>query len=561
MDSGLGLAEAWIVITMFEAPAKGHKTRAPSRRAIRPAETGDAGKGAFDSFTLRESVDDLATDRRRPGLARDDADRSDGLHRCAGIHHDAQPRQGFPVSLSHRSRPSVGSRWRPLWAALTVLCLGLSLTAYIISLNEQTYRQQAQVSTVQFLTSLRARIEGDLYSTLYLGKSLTAYVATNPDIDQHEFSRLAGEIVIGARNIRNIALARDNVITHMYPLSGNQAALGLDYRKIEDQWPAVKRAIDLGSTVIAGPVELVQGGQGLIARTPIYLNPARHGLTEDGRSRYWGLSSLVIDVPRFVRNLRLSEQSTGYDIALRGRDGLGAEGGIILGKPELFEQEVIIQDVYLPNGTWQLAARPRDGWMMPILNLPNLYLGASASAIVAVLVGLLLHSRRTIASLALRDELTGLPNYLLLNDRLQQSAALAEREESGFDLVRIRVTGFDRINREFGRVIGDEVVREVARRLVASMRRADTVARSAEDEFTLLLQNTRNGSHIGQVLMKLQDIFSAPVFSGGESIKLEVEIGRSHFPSDGEGLETLLNNASPSSRGQTGNVSPLHARR
>lgn len=70
-------------------------------------------------------------------------------------------------------------------------------------------------------------------------------------------------------DIRNIAVAPGLIIEYMYPISGNEQAIGLDYRKNAAQFEAVKRALTADEMILAGPINLVQGGQGLIARIPI----------------------------------------------------------------------------------------------------------------------------------------------------------------------------------------------------------------------------------------------------------------------------------------------------
>ena len=141
--------------------------------------------------------------------------------------------------------------------------------------NNQMERQRAE--TLDKLATLRAQLEGEINSTLHLTRGMIAYVATHPEVGAKDFSELASEIVSVGRHIRNIGLARNNVITHIYPLAGNEAALGLDYAKVPAQWPMVKKAMEQKGTVVAGPVNLVQGGEAFIARTPIY---TRQGNTD-----------------------------------------------------------------------------------------------------------------------------------------------------------------------------------------------------------------------------------------------------------------------------------------
>ncbi|MEJ2622433.1 MAG: CHASE domain-containing protein, partial [Candidatus Thiodiazotropha sp.] len=145
-------------------------------------------------------------------------------------------------------------------------------------------------------------------------------------MNKPDFSQLVSEILTEGRNIRNIGLARNNIITHIFPLAGNESALGFEYRKNSSQWPAVKRAIDAKGTVVAGPVNLVQGGSAFIARTPIYTRNDISGPLSQHKPSYWGMASIVIDIPSLFQSAGISQQSEGLSLALRGKDGLGDQG-------------------------------------------------------------------------------------------------------------------------------------------------------------------------------------------------------------------------------------------
>ena len=107
--------------------------------------------------------------------------------------------------------------------------------------------------------------------TINLTQRLVALVRMQGGIRQDQFEAMARELKDRSTLIRNVALAPGNVIRFMYPLAGNEKAIGLDYLKTSDQAGTVLRAIQEKRTVVAGPVQLVQGGVGIIGRTPIFL--------------------------------------------------------------------------------------------------------------------------------------------------------------------------------------------------------------------------------------------------------------------------------------------------
>ena len=87
----------------------------------------------------------------------------------------------------------------------------------------------------------------------------------------------------------------------VYPLEGNEAVLGLDYRERAGAARGGARARDLGTTVLAGPVDLVQGGRGFIARTPVFVD------ADGGARRFWGIVSTVIDQDALYRASGLTD--------------------------------------------------------------------------------------------------------------------------------------------------------------------------------------------------------------------------------------------------------------
>lgn len=229
--------------------------------------------------------------------------------------------------------------------------LGLLVHQYA-KIEETNARNQLQNTILNQVNDLRAQLEHEINTTLNLTMGALVYVAENPDIQQEEFALLAHRIMQYAPYIRNIGLAKGNVISHIYPLVGNEAALGLRYLDNPNQRDAVLLAMESRQTVIAGPVKLVQGGQGLISRIPIFLNNAQQS--------YWGMTSVVVDVEAFLKKAGLSQSNNTMQLALRGKDAKGAEGDAFYGDSSLFADDRSVKiNVQLPQGSWQLAAVPR----------------------------------------------------------------------------------------------------------------------------------------------------------------------------------------------------------
>ena len=238
--------------------------------------------------------------------------------------------------------------------ALT-LCT-LALNVLLEQLLASRHQQQQRVEVLEQLSLVRARLEGALNANLHLLNGISASIAVNPEISRNQFDRLARRLMENRNDLRNIAAAPDLVIRYIYPLEGNEAALGLDYTKNPQQRAAALQARDLNKIVVAGPLNLIQGGTGLIARLPVFYDDA------DGRTRFWGMVSSVIDNDKLYRHAQLDQTSQKVELAIRGKDSLGAEGDVFYGDSSLFDNHSVQLDVTLPYGSWRLAAQPLNGW-------------------------------------------------------------------------------------------------------------------------------------------------------------------------------------------------------
>ncbi|NCT85412.1 MAG: diguanylate cyclase [Comamonadaceae bacterium] len=145
---------------------------------------------------------------------------------------------------------------------------------------------------------------------------------------------------------------------------------------------------------------------------------------------------------------------------------------------------------------------------------------------------------------ALHDPLTGLPNRLLLADRLRQAIAAAERLGHAFTLAYLDLDGFKQINDNHGHEAGDEVLKVVAARLHAGLRTSDTVARLGGDEFVVLLTPQQALADAEPVLGRLLDALSQPVMlASGAQVAVGSSLGLAHFPESGRTPEALMRHA------------------
>lgn len=252
--------------------------------------------------------------------------------------------------------PGTPAAARILVWPLIVFLGGVSLAQWA-GVSEHRRAQEVQREEVRIdLEGISGALSRELFGALHLTEGIAGLVAVEGEISDETFHRLAAELFRRTDLIRNVVIAPDNVVRAVHPEAKNERSIGLDYSRNPEQWPSVRRMMEDRRMVVAGPVALVQGGVGVIGRTPIYVSD------DQGRNRYWGLTSTVLEFERLLSRTPFEEASSRIDIALRGADGLGERGTVFWGDPRVFDEGPVVLSVPLPSGSWQLAGAPLGGW-------------------------------------------------------------------------------------------------------------------------------------------------------------------------------------------------------
>jgi len=211
--------------------------------------------------------------------------------------------------------------------------------------------QQAQVYSK--MGELRAKLEYEVTSSMLLIQSMASYISIYPDLTTADFNRFAKELFERNAHLKNITASPDFVFKYVYPLKGNEALLGKNYKNIPGQWERAKMAAETGKVVLAGPVDLIQGGKGLVGRVPVY----------NDKGVFWGLVSSVLNFNLMMESISKANSTNPIKFALKGYDVFGNKEDIIYGEPELFSKtDVINMSISIPSGKWRMVAEPVNGW-------------------------------------------------------------------------------------------------------------------------------------------------------------------------------------------------------
>ncbi|GAA4428072.1 diguanylate cyclase domain-containing protein [Acidovorax lacteus] len=437
-------------------------------------------------------------------------------------------------------------RLLPLAVGVCSAALAAALVWVVIDISHAKSRTQIQAQAQSHLLQIRDRLDRQLQSTLSVPETVAAFIAAQGGMSQEVFSTVVGRLLEHQRNIRNLALAPDNVISDVYPRVGNERALGLRYMDNPQQRGAVERAIQTRRTVVAGPIPLVQGGLGIISRTPVFLaHPP--GKTPEGGPRYWGIVSLTVNADTLFADVGLQTEQMGFQIAARGLDATGSQGAVFIGKPETFEQSPATLDVPLPGGgSWTLGAVPVGGWKdagrAPALVVTLAY---AFALLLGLLSARLVRSHQQVLALATHDRLTGLPNRRLFEDRLSQAVLAAHRDHRPGALLLVDLDGFKAINDEWGHACGDQVLMRAAQRLASVARASDTAARLGGDEFALVLNVVESRDAARDAAQQVLAALLAPMgLDNGQHVLVGASVGVALFQGPAlEGIGPLMDRA------------------
>ncbi|MGH8565248.1 MAG: two-component system response regulator [Gammaproteobacteria bacterium] len=199
-----------------------------------------------------------------------------------------------------------------------------------------------------------------------------------------------------------------------------------------------------------------------------------------------------------------------------------------------------------PGGHWQgeTYCRHKNDTVFPIwenVSVVRDERGAAGHYVVAFSdISAMRRAEAQLNHLAHHDPLTGLPNRLLFNDRLDQTLARAQREEGRCAILFFDLDGFKVINDTLGHSSGDLLLQTIAARLKGGLRANDTAARLGGDEFVVLLDHCARSEDAARIAGKLLEALALPVEIGVEPVGISASVGISVYPDNGRSRDALL---------------------
>ncbi|NVJ59411.1 MAG: PAS domain S-box protein [Gammaproteobacteria bacterium] len=266
---------------------------------------------------------------------------------------------------------------------MTFIIMFILVVAFVVDqINLDRFQQQKRAEVTAELGTYRAQLEGRLTANIQLVRGLASALSVEPNLSQEKFEKLARPLINDSKEIINLGAAPDMVLSYIYPLTGNEKAVGLNYLNSSTKKEDAVLARDTGKIVLAGPIDLVQGGVGLIGRIPIYQ------FEDNDVKQFWGLLSVVIDMQAVYESSGLVELSKTYEIAIAkysneriNQPRYINSQNFFYGDSSILESNPVSYHVRLPEVTWELYLVPKNKWA---LNEQDIWLFRGALIVIAI---------------------------------------------------------------------------------------------------------------------------------------------------------------------------------
>lgn len=258
---------------------------------------------------------------------------------------------------------------------LVTLLLMLGCT-FLVNQNQQKREKLKAAYTAE---STISRIEVQLNRYLAESDLVKKSIEEGLTISDKQFATLSRLMQDEDNIIKVHEIAKDGIVSQIYPMEGNEDVIGLNLIENPERKTEARLARDSGEYTIAGPFELVQGGNGVLLFDPVYR-------TDDkGCKKFWGFSILVIDWQKFIKKMDLDQlENAGYHYQI-WKKGTDDEKIVIVQCDNLQETDTLEVACTVPNDTWYFEIVPENGWVTMTQKLWGLFISVLTAFIVMII--------------------------------------------------------------------------------------------------------------------------------------------------------------------------------
>ena len=232
--------------------------------------------------------------------------------------------------------------------------------AYLLNVNQE---KQEKLKATYTAESTIGRVESQLNKYLAESNLIKNIMESGFDMTSGQFNTISLLMEDEDHVIEAHELAKDGIVSQVYPLDGNEEAIGIDMLNDPDRKREANIAKDSGQYTIAGPFELRQGGIGMLLFDPVYIPGETDSNGNSNESTFWGFSILVINWDRFLNEIKLSRLDDAGYVYQIWKKGPNNEKQVIAGLEGEVPQSSLEVACDVPNDIWYFEIAPRGGWV------------------------------------------------------------------------------------------------------------------------------------------------------------------------------------------------------
>jgi two-component system sensor histidine kinase/response regulator len=227
---------------------------------------------------------------------------------------------------------------------------------YVDNINYNRYLQAEKAAASLKLQTTRAKLEGLINSNIQAIYALVAAIKAEPDMDQTRYNQLSKYLLNDSNQLKIIAMAPDLVLSLTHPFEQNKQTIGFDYRSNSQQLPGVLTARDSKALVLAGLIELIQGGKALLAHVLIFLPD------KEDKEVFWGVATGAIDYEAMFKSSGLYDKNLGLYVTIQAIDERFTDNQVVFGHQQTAIKDAVTNIVELPFSNWKIYGIPKSGW-------------------------------------------------------------------------------------------------------------------------------------------------------------------------------------------------------
>ena len=407
------------------------------------------------------------------------------------------------------------------------ISLIIIITFYVSSIADKQYKYDIeQLNNImnQMNTNFN-NILNNLYFSVEMVEqiSMNAYSNKNrEDLDD------IFELIVDEFQYRSVAILPDGIVEYIYPLEGNEEAIGENILKIPNKVKEAEIAIETRDIIMSGPYELTQGEEVFIMRKAVFVE-----------EKLWGVVVVVMDKDILLEQVNLQVFSdANYEYRFSAIVNNGQE--IIIDEIDGFDKtSAKWGTIELANGYWKLGVESRNNARYNMMFILILVMGYIISFIIAYSVNSIENKLKYAKEEVFIDKLTGVRNRKYL-DEIQN---MFIKNNTTYTVIYIDLNNFKFVNDTYGHNIGDELLIIFTDRVKSTIRDTDYIIRMGGDEFVIILPYISNIVDIENFCKRLKKIEVATIKIDHISRQLKFTYGYDSCSSNEKTLSEVIINA------------------